>query len=133
MTTLRVVSGRDEATVADGRTYIVGRSRDADIVITDGYVSRRHLLIESASGRWSVRDISSNGTWVAGERAHHVPVRGEVRFHLGTPTGPEVMISTQAPAHRPHELPTLLAGSPEQVPGPRLPPGADERPTGRER
>lgn len=133
MTTLRVVSGSEEATVADGRTYVVGRSRDADIVIADGRVSRRHLLIEPAGGGWSVRDISSNGTWVAGERVHHVPVRGEVRFHLGTPTGPEVVISAQAPARRPHELPTLLAGSPpEQVPGPRLPHGAEERPTGPE-
>lgn len=130
MTTLRVVTGANEATVAAGRAYVVGRSRDADIVIADGRVSRRHLLIEPAGGEWSVRDISSNGTWLNGERVHHVAVRGEVRFHLGTPTGPEVVLTAQAPARRPHEIPTLLAGSRGQVPGQRLPEGVDERPTG---
>lgn len=52
--------GRDE----DGRQPLLGL-----LLVTDPAVSRRHCLIaRSADGRWYVRDVSRNGTRVAGRR-----------------------------------------------------------------
>lgn len=52
--------GRDE----EGRHAFPGL-----LLITDPAVSRRHcLIVPSADGRWYVRDVSRNGTRVAGRR-----------------------------------------------------------------
>jgi class 3 adenylate cyclase len=52
--------GRDE----EGRHPVPGL-----LLVTDSAVSRRHCLIaRSADGRWYVRDVSRNGTRVAGRR-----------------------------------------------------------------
>ncbi|MCW3048040.1 MAG: peptide-binding protein [Solirubrobacterales bacterium] len=54
--------------VGDGpRSWVVGRSRRCDVVLSDGAVSRRHLLVASRGGRCSVRDLgSTNGLEVNG-------------------------------------------------------------------
>jgi ABC-type multidrug transport system ATPase subunit/pSer/pThr/pTyr-binding forkhead associated (FHA) protein len=81
--------------------FIIGRARNADYVIADSRVSRQHLMIEETRDGWAVRDVSSNGTWFEGQRMlHTVEVRGEIRFRLGTPTGPEVVIVTEFPSQR---------------------------------
>jgi hypothetical protein len=47
---------------------IVGRDEDADVVISEGDVSRRHALIWRQGGRYWIRDLgSSNGTTVNGQ------------------------------------------------------------------
>jgi hypothetical protein len=55
---------------------VLGRSRDADIVLADPNVSRRHAEIRPAGrGRWTVTDLGStngvkvNGTPISGEAA----------------------------------------------------------------
>ncbi|WP_131785221.1 ATP-binding cassette domain-containing protein [Protofrankia symbiont of Coriaria ruscifolia] len=129
-TTLRVVSGANAATVPAGQPFVVGRARTADFVMPDSRVSRRHLLIEPVGAGWAVRDISSNGTWHDGQRVQSVDVNGEVRFRLGTPTGPEVVVLLEVPASYtnsprysdPHfEMPTMLRDSTGYEPGPQLP------------
>ena len=58
------------------------------------------FLGETPDG-WAVRDVSSNGTWLGGQRMlHTVEVHGETRFRLGTPTGPEVAILSEFPSQR---------------------------------
>ncbi|HEY0482646.1 MAG TPA: sigma 54-interacting transcriptional regulator [Kofleriaceae bacterium] len=53
----------------DTRRCVVGRSRDADVHVEDGAVSRRHLAIAIQAGAVVVEDLeSSNGTYVNGER-----------------------------------------------------------------
>ncbi|CAI7975542.1 ABC transport system ATP-binding/permease protein [Frankia sp. Hr75.2] len=100
-TYLRVVTEAGAATVPAGEQFIIGRARTADYVIADSRVSRRHLLVEQTGSGWSVRDISSNGTWVDGQRMpESVSVQGEVRFRLGTPSGPEVVVMPEFPAAR---------------------------------
>jgi hypothetical protein len=56
--------------VSDGPgSWVVGRSSRCDVVLRDGAVSRRHLLVASRGGRCSVRDLGStnglevNGRW----------------------------------------------------------------------
>ncbi len=72
--TLRLVSGSHEATVPTGRPFVVGRGRTADLVLTDARVSREHLVIEPDAQGWTVRDVSSNGTWLGGQRVRRVAV-----------------------------------------------------------
>ncbi|WP_322778828.1 ATP-binding cassette domain-containing protein [Frankia sp. Cas4] len=135
-TTLRVVSGAIVATVPAGQPFVVGRARSADFVMPDSRVSRRHLLIEPVGAGWAVRDISSNGTWLDGQRVQSVDVNGEIRFRLGTPTGPEVVVLPEVPAtgeapseyDDPHfEMPTMLRSAARVESGPQLPRQAPRR------
>jgi pSer/pThr/pTyr-binding forkhead associated (FHA) protein len=66
---------------------VIGRSRDADIVLSDPNVSRRHAEIRPAGrGRWTVNDMGStngvkvNGTLISGDH----PLRAGDRIALGT-------------------------------------------------
>jgi pSer/pThr/pTyr-binding forkhead associated (FHA) protein len=49
----------------------VGRDEvEADVVIPDGSLSRRHFVISRDPAGWILQDLqSANGTWVAGHRA----------------------------------------------------------------
>lgn len=52
-----------------GRSMTVGRLDGNDVPLFDDSVSRLHAVLESRSGTWCLRDMSSrNGTWVNGER-----------------------------------------------------------------
>lgn len=47
----------------------VGRHGDADILLDDVTVSRRHVEVERVGDRYAVRDVGSlNGTWLNGVR-----------------------------------------------------------------
>jgi Protein of unknown function (DUF3662)/FHA domain len=66
---------------------VLGRSRDADIVLADPNVSRRHAEIRPAGrGRWTVTDLGStngvkvNGTPISGD----APLEAGDRIALGT-------------------------------------------------
>lgn len=56
---------------------VIGRSSDAQVRVTDPWVSRRHCEIDRADGTLVVRDLGSkHGTFVNGERtgvAHLLP------------------------------------------------------------
>ncbi len=60
----------------DGRRYqvtgpvtVIGRGSEADVVVDDPGVSRRHAELRLDDGRATLRDLgSTNGTWVDGER-----------------------------------------------------------------
>jgi hypothetical protein len=62
----------------DGRIHrlaapvtVIGRSTEADIVLDDAGVSRRHAEVHLVDGRARVIDLgSTNGTFVDGERVH---------------------------------------------------------------
>jgi DUF2993 family protein/FHA domain-containing protein len=100
--TLKVVSDRagaaisTETVITADKTWLIGRSNEADIVVDDERVSRRHLSIESAGPAWLIRDISSNGSWHAGVRVGPdgltIAPTGEVRLNLGEQDGPEIVI-----------------------------------------
>lgn len=52
-----------------GKPITVGRSSDADIILLDDKVSRRHFIIRGADGAFFIKDLDSkNGTFVNGER-----------------------------------------------------------------
>ena len=62
-----VVGGRTELVGATGA--VIGRSREADVVLDDPNVSRRHAEVRPSGGSWIVRDLgSTNGVKVNGRR-----------------------------------------------------------------
>src|SRR5687768_4425223 len=69
--TVTIVEGPDrgrEATARRGR-MVIGSAPDADLVLTDDAVSRRHLELRIAPDEVVVRDLgSTNGTRVDGVR-----------------------------------------------------------------
>jgi hypothetical protein len=79
--------------VAEGRRMVVGRtgavigrSRDCDIVLGDGNVSRRHAEVLPTEDGWSVNDLgSTNGVSVNGRRiAGATALKAGDRIEIGT-------------------------------------------------
>ena len=61
------IGGRSELLGSGGAT--LGRSREADIVLDDANVSRKHAEVRPSGGSWVVRDLgSTNGVKVNGRR-----------------------------------------------------------------
>ncbi|ABW13726.1 FHA domain containing protein [Parafrankia sp. EAN1pec] len=111
---LRVQTPSAQATSAQvilpgERLAVVGRGRDADVVVADSRVSRRHVELEPSGDGWTVRDLSANGIWCDGRRTATVRIQfDEVRLRLGAADGPELVL-----------VPQRAAGPPAQ-PGPGL-------------
>lgn len=116
-TTLAIASGSIGSSlpvstvIAADKRCVVGRAHDADLVIDDARVSRRHLVIEPEGNSWRIRDVSSNGSWHNGERIRDegalVPARGELRICLGASDGPELVVTRQAPPPARASIPRL--------------------------
>ena len=61
------IGKRTELLGSGGAT--IGRSREADIVLEDANVSRKHAEVRPSGGSWIVRDLgSTNGVKVNGRR-----------------------------------------------------------------
>ena len=77
----------------DKQVTVIGRALDADIVLDDPGVSRRHAEVHLIDGRARVIDLgSTNGTFVDGERVHASDLtdgstitvgRTRITFHAG--------------------------------------------------
>lgn len=85
---LEFVSGKysgDEFALAGPRGTVAGRSSEADLVLADDTVSRRHAKFYVARGRTWVRDLGSrNGTVVNGERVDLHCLRAGDRIAIGS-------------------------------------------------
>ncbi len=70
--------------VLDGRPLTIGRATDADVVIVDPLVSRRHARLASRGGRILLTDLgSTNGTRVNGEVIREAIVGPGDRLEIG--------------------------------------------------
>jgi pSer/pThr/pTyr-binding forkhead associated (FHA) protein len=79
-----LVEGRAETVGSKGA--VLGRSRDADVVLDDPNVSRHHAEVRPSGGSWIVNDLgSTNGIKVNGRRVNGPQSlkRGDV-IELGT-------------------------------------------------
>jgi hypothetical protein len=64
---------RPRLLLLEGRRVAIGRATGNELELSwDPEVSRVHALLESISGRWTIVDdgLSSNGTFVNGQRVH---------------------------------------------------------------
>ena len=65
-------------------TFIIGRSLDCGLVITDDGVSRQHAKVLLTDEGWVIRDLgSSNGTFVGGRQVDEMRLTNKASFHLG--------------------------------------------------
>jgi hypothetical protein len=79
-----LINGRTELLGTGGA--VLGRSREADVIVEDPNVSRRHAEVRPSGGSWTVRDLgSTNGVKVNGRRIQGPQSlkRGDV-IELGT-------------------------------------------------
>ncbi len=72
-------------------TTTIGRSPDNNLVLSDGFVSSSHAVLDLRDGTWWLTDLDSrNGTWVNGEKiSQEVEIRpgdvvaiGQVKLKL---------------------------------------------------
>jgi peptidoglycan lytic transglycosylase D len=80
------------------RPFFIGRELDCEVVIEDGRVSRKHVVVSFEDGHWIARDRQSgNGMFVDGRRVDSVRVDDQVTITLGA-DGPGVRLQVDAPA-----------------------------------
>jgi len=69
------------------RDLVIGRREDADILLGDDGVSRRHASIRVAGEHALLRDLgSANGTYVDGTRVQEATLANGSRVHVGMQT-----------------------------------------------
>jgi pSer/pThr/pTyr-binding forkhead associated (FHA) protein len=86
--TRAVVGLGDRRYVLEGPRATIGRSKDAECVLRDPNVSRRHAeLRRSSSGDWTIADLgSTNGVKVNGRRVSSARLGPGDEVTLGTTT-----------------------------------------------
>ena len=68
-----------------GDHVVLGRSREADIVLDDPNVSRRHAELRREQDRWAISDLgSTNGVKVNGRRVERRELEPGDEIVLGT-------------------------------------------------
>ncbi|MBL7497115.1 FHA domain-containing protein [Frankia sp. CNm7] len=103
---LRVSTSDKQLTLPGDRPAVVGRGRDADVVIQHPRVSRQHVSLEPAPDGWLARDLSTNGMWQDGQRVAVARIgASETRLRLGGADGPELTVSALVPAAPPAPAP----------------------------
>jgi len=86
--TRAIVALDDRRYVLDGPKATIGRSKDAECVVRDPNVSRRHAQLRRVeSGDWEISDLgSTNGVKVNGRRVSSSRLRPGDEVTLGTTT-----------------------------------------------
>jgi pSer/pThr/pTyr-binding forkhead associated (FHA) protein len=129
---LRFIAGKyqgGEVTLREARELIVGRSSEADIVLAEEMVSRRHARIVRQDRDVIVEDFgSTNGTFVNGEKITQATVHIGDRILIGTsilkivvtevPPASNRTTATDSPA--PRVQGRHMAGSIDEIPLPDL-------------
>lgn len=94
------VEGR-QYVVPPGAQWLIGRSAEASIRLTDERLSRRHAFVVPAPTGWRLVDAgSSNGIFHRGQRAAELTVHADVTVHLGASEGVELRLRV-VPAYAP--------------------------------
>jgi hypothetical protein len=76
--------GEGRRTVLSGNRVVLGRSREADIVLQDPNVSRRHAELRRDDSGWQIVDLgSTNGIKVNGRRVDNQPLRPGDQVTIG--------------------------------------------------
>ena len=68
--TRALLIGHGKRTVVSGDPFVIGRSRECDLVLDDPNISRRHAELRREDGGWAVHDLgSTNGIKLNGRRS----------------------------------------------------------------
>ncbi|HET9012046.1 MAG TPA: FHA domain-containing protein, partial [Gemmatimonadaceae bacterium] len=131
-------SGGRLVSLVDGKEYTVpsgglvfGREASCDVVVAQNEVSRRHAEIAPDGQGYVVRDLSSNGVYVNGERVQgsHRMARADV-VRIGTEEFrfyADVLAASATPAvSQPASAPPSAAPAPAPAPAPASAPAEPE-------
>ena len=76
--------GEGRRTVLSGERMVIGRSREADVVLADPNISRRHAELRGDGDSWEIADLgSTNGIKVNGRRVERAALQPGDRVTLG--------------------------------------------------
>jgi pSer/pThr/pTyr-binding forkhead associated (FHA) protein len=68
----------------DRERLVIGRGRDAEIMLAEPTISRAHAALGFDDGAFFVQDLrSTNGILVNGERCERAPLRDEDEIQIG--------------------------------------------------
>ncbi|MFF9621139.1 FHA domain-containing protein [Streptomyces griseosporeus] len=105
-------------TLDPSRSYTLGRDPQGDVVFDDARVSWRHATISFNGRSWVIEDHgSTNGTFVQGQRIHHLELGPGTAVNLGNATdGPRLNLSGAAaavatPQAQPQQQPYAAQGA----------------------
>ncbi|MGW1022781.1 FHA domain-containing protein [Streptomyces sp. NPDC002577] len=106
-------------TLDSSRPCTLGRDPQGDIVFDDARVSWRHATISWGGRSWVIEDHgSTNGTYVQGQRIHHMEIGPGSAVHLGNPTdGPRLNVQGAAAMATPQQAQQPAQQSPAGGPG----------------
>ncbi|MFF0753896.1 FHA domain-containing protein [Streptomyces sp. NPDC004267] len=105
-------------TLDPSRSYTLGRDPQGDLVIDDARVSWRHATISWGGRSWVIEDHgSTNGTFVQGQRIHHMEIGPGTAVHLGNATdGPRLNLAATGAQAAPQAVPQQQAPHAVQQP-----------------
>ncbi len=114
--TLLVKSGltdKQEYPLEEGKSYLIGRSREADVIVKDKLASRNHCKVAAAGAEeWTAADLgSSNGTYVNRQRITTQPLRNGDSIQIGKAVLEFRLLSATT-------APTVVSGEPGHQPAP---------------
>lgn len=73
-----------EAFALERRETVIGRSREANILVEDAGISRRHVCIRRKGGSYVLEDLgSTNGVFVNGQRVERTELEDGDRIQIG--------------------------------------------------
>ncbi|MGX5208834.1 FHA domain-containing protein [Streptomyces violaceus] len=105
-------------TLDPSRAYTLGRDPQGDVVFDDARVSWRHATVSFNGRSWVIEDHgSTNGTFVQGQRIHHLELGPGSAVNLGNATdGPLLNLSGAAasvatPQAQPQQQPYAAQGA----------------------
>ncbi|MEU7720938.1 ABC transporter ATP-binding protein/permease [Streptomyces tibetensis] len=118
-------------TLDPSRAYTLGRDPQGDVVFDDARVSWRHATVSFNGRSWVIEDHgSTNGTFVQGQRIHHMELGAGSAVNLGNATdGPRLNLSgaaasvatPQAQPQQPYAAQGANPGWGQQVPAQQPP------------
>lgn len=116
-------AGRTWHAVA-GREWSIGRASEADIRLDNPRVSRQHAVLEATPEGWVLVNLSTNGTFVDGQRVERLTVRQPITIFLGSASSgqrvqlyPVAQSPTPTPASHPPAPPRPATPKPAQRQG----------------
>ncbi len=122
-------------TLDPSRAYTLGRDPQGDVVFDDARVSWRHATVSFNGRSWVIEDHgSTNGTFVQGQRIHHLELGPGSAVNLGNATdGPRLNLSDAAasvatpqaqPQQQPYAAQSANPGWAQQAPAQQQAPQA---------
>jgi pSer/pThr/pTyr-binding forkhead associated (FHA) protein len=77
----RTATGTSQTvTVPEGERIVLGRSLASPAALEGSNISREHFAVTTRAGKLTLEDLSSNGTWLNGER---LPRASEIKVRAG--------------------------------------------------